>query len=49
MPHGYKDLVLQTFENFMLDDRRLSVELTKKEKHVPAPFKKKKKRAKFKK
>jgi len=47
MPHGYKDLVLKTFEHFMLDDRRLSVELTKKDKHVPAPFKKKKKRSKF--
>lgn len=49
MPHGYKDLVLQTFEHFTLDDRRLSVELTKKDKHVPSPFKNKKKRAKFKK
>lgn len=49
MPHGYKDLVLKTFENFILDDRRLSVELTKKEKHTPPPFKKKKKRSKFKK
>lgn len=49
MEHGFKDLVLSTFENFMLDQRAISVELTKKEKTFGSPSKKMKKRSKFKK
>ena len=49
MNHGYKDLVLNTFSNFHIDDRRVSVELTKKEKQYSSSSKKKKKRFNFKK
>lgn len=49
MNHGYKDLVLNTFSNFHIDDRRVSVELTKKEKQYSSSSKKKKKRFNYKK
>ena len=41
MNHGYKDLVLNTFSNFHIDNRRVSVELTKKEKQYFSASKKK--------
>ena len=49
MNHGYRDLVLNTFSNFHVDDRRVSVELTKKEKLYSSFSKKKKKRSNYKK
>tara|TARA_S200000501_G_scaffold79801_1_gene71613 strand:+ start:6255 stop:7901 length:1647 start_codon:yes stop_codon:yes gene_type:complete len=49
MNHGYRDLVLNTFSNFHVDDRRVSVELTKKEKLYSSASKKKKKRSNYKK